>query len=313
MSLVSNNFVERQQYKLYFKNILRKVFLEDWLMKLVALVITFALWVGVTGLSEPTQQRMSGIPLTLRLSNNTEVTNSPNQEVEIVISGDKRKIDQIVKTDLVASLDLTDMQPGDRAIPLTAENVSVSPLPTGVKLDEILPRRVFVKLESVEEKEIAVNAVTDGELPDGLEIYGPPAITPQKIRVRGPVSIIRSLASVTTDKIGLANRTADFTARQIPVNISNPTKATLLETVVDVAFRIGEKRIEKTFQVPVKGDPKRKVAVVLFGGKSLFDGLKAENLQVEFVKNSAGEDTPQVTLPASLQDKVEVRKPKPDR
>ena len=99
-------------------------------------------------------------------------------------------------------------------------------------------------------------------------------------------------------------------AKQIPINVSNP-KATLLETVVDVAFRIGEKRTEKTFVVQSKGDPKRRVTVVLFGGKSLFEGVKADDLQVEFVKNSAGEDTPQVTLPASLQDKVEVRKPKP--
>jgi YbbR domain-containing protein len=303
----TDNYVEKQQYKLYFKNILRKVFLEDWLMKVVALVITLALWIGVTGLSKPTQQRMSGIPLTLRFSNNTEVTNSPNQEVDIVISGDKRKIDQINKNDLIISLDLTDVQPGDRVIQLTPDNVSIS-LPNGIKLDEIQPRRIAIKLEAVEEKEIPVNAVTDGEVRDGLEIYSE-TVTPQKIRVRGPASFIKSLTSVTTDKIDLTNKSEDFTAKQVSVNISNP-KATLLETVVDVTFRIGEKRVEKTFVVQAKNDPKRKVTVVLFGGRSLFDGVKAEDLQVEFVKNSAGEDTPQITLPASLQDKVEIRKPR---
>lgn len=307
MPASADNYVEKQQYKLYFKNILRKIFLEDWLMKLVALVITFALWVGVTGLSKPTQQRMSGIPLTLRFSNNTEVTNAPLQEVDIVISGDKRKIDQINKNDLIISLDLTDVQPGDRVIQLTPDNVSIS-LPTGIKLDEIQPRRIAIKLEAVEEKEIPVNAVTDGEVPEGLEIYSE-TITPQKIRVRGPASFIKSLTSVTTDKIDVTNRAADFTAKQVSVNVSNP-KATLLETVVDVAFRIGEKRVEKSFAVTAKDDPKRKVTVVLFGGKSLFEGVKADDLQVEFVKNSIGDDAPHVTLPALLQNKVEVRRPK---
>ncbi|MEO7673199.1 MAG: CdaR family protein [Pyrinomonadaceae bacterium] len=306
----SSNYVERQQYKLYFKNILRKVFLEDWLMKLVALIITFALWVGVTGLSKPTQQRMSGIPLTLRFSNNTEVTNSPIQEVDIVISGDKRKIDQINKNDLIMSLDLTDVQPGDRVIQLTPENVYIS-LPTGIKLDEIQPRRIAIKLEAIEEKEIPVNAATNGEIDEGLEIYSE-TITPQKVRVRGPASFIKSLTSVTTDKIDLTNKGADFIAKQVSVNVSNP-KATLLDTVVDVAFRIGEKRIEKSFVVAAKDDTKRKVTVVLFGGKSLFDGIKAEDLHVEFVKNTADEDVPQITLPASLQNKVEVRKPKAGR
>ncbi len=292
--------------RLYFKNILRKVFLEDWLMKLVALVITLALWIGVTGLSQPTTQRMSGIPLTLRLSNNVEVTNAPNQEVDIVISGDKRKIDQINKNDLLVALDLTDTQPGDRVIQLSSDNVTVSPLPTGVKLDEILPRRIFVKLEPVEEKEIAVNAATEGTVSDGFEIYSQ-TITPAKIKVRGPANLIKSLASVTTDKITLTNRNADFTTKQVAVNVSNP-KATLAETVVDVTFRIGEKRIEKTFVVPVKDDAKRKATVILFGGKSLFDGLKPEDLRVDAVKGDAGEDKPQLTLPVQLESKIEIRK-----
>ena len=169
--------------------------------------------------------------------------------------------------------------------------------------------RIFVKLESVEEKEIPVNTATEGSVPDGMEIYSE-TITPQKIRVRGPSSFIKSLTSVTTDKIDLTNKGEDFTAKQVSVNVSNP-KATPLDTVVDVTFRIGEKRVEKTFVVQAKNDSKRKVTVVLFGGRSLFDGMKAEDLQVEFVKNSAGEDSPQVTLPASLQDKVEIKKPKP--
>ena len=58
--------LEGQQLGLFIKNILRKVFLEDWLMKLMALIITFALWMGVTGLSQPAVQRMNGIPLALR-------------------------------------------------------------------------------------------------------------------------------------------------------------------------------------------------------------------------------------------------------
>ena len=307
----SNNYIEIQQYKLYFKNILRKVFLEDWLMKIVALVITLALWIGVTGLSKPTTQRMAGIPLTLRLSNDIAVTNSPIQDVNILISGDKRKIDQIREPDLIMSLDLTDVQPGDRVIRLTPENVSIS-LPAGVKLDEVQPPSVFIKLEAIEEKEIAVNAMTDGSVPDGMEIYGPPVITPSKVHVRGPASVVKSLASVTTDKIDLTNKGTDFTSKQVPVNVSNP-KVTLLETVVDVAFRIGEKRVEKTFRVPVRDYPKRKATVVLFGGKSLFDGVKPEDLRVDIVKTSSGEESPQVTLPASLQDKVEVRKVKADR
>ena len=306
MSMLSEteNSHEKRAGWPFLKNLLRKVFIEDWLMKLVALVITIALWVGVTGLSTPTTTRMSGVPLTLRFSNDTEVTNSPIQDVDIVISGDKRKIDQINKNDLIVSLDLTDVSTGDRVIQLTPENVTVA-LPTGVKLDEIQPNKIAVRLEAVEEKDIPVKAETEGAVPVDFEIYSE-TVTPQKVRVRGPAGFIRSLMSVSTESIDLSDHREDFTARQVPISISNP-KATPLETVVDVTFRIGEKHIERLYLVPVNNDPAKKATVVLFGGKSLFDNLRADDLQVEIVKNASGEDTPQLTLPPGIEGKVEIR------
>ena len=60
---------------LFVRHILSKIFLEDWLTKLVALAITLALWVSVTGLSTPTTRRIADIPLTLSYSIQTEITN----------------------------------------------------------------------------------------------------------------------------------------------------------------------------------------------------------------------------------------------
>lgn len=287
---------------LWLKHILKKIFLEDWVMKLVALAITLALWLGVTGLSTPTTQRLTSVSLTLRFSNNIEVTNSPIQEVDLVVTGDKRKLAQIKKEDLVVSMDISDVLPGDRVINLTPETVAVS-LPTGVKLDEIQPSRIAVRIESVEEKEIAVKAETMGELPEGYEVYSE-TITPPKIRVRGPANFIRSLSFVSTERIDMTNRVEDFTAKQIPVSVANP-KATVVETVVDVAFRIGEKRVERVYSVPVEGG--RRASVVLFGGKSLFENVHTENLHIEMIKNDAGDDVPRVILPPALDGKVEVR------
>lgn len=308
MASNAGKIIESRQLRLHFKNILRKVFLEDWVMKLVALVITFALWMGVTGLSQPTTQRMSGIPLNIRLSNDIGVTNAPTQEVDIVIRGDKRKIDQINKNELTMSVDLTGLPPGDRLVRLAPDNVSLA-LPNGVKLDEIQPASVLVKLEAIEEREIPVNVLTEGSVSDGTEVYGPPAVVPAKVRVRGPANLVRSLASVTTDKVDLTNRNDDFTARQVPVNIAGKNVA-LLESFVDVTFRIGEKRIERTFGIPLPGDGKRKVNVVLYGGKSAFDELKPEDIGVEMTKDGSGAEKPVVTLPPRFADRIEIRRPK---
>jgi Uncharacterized protein conserved in bacteria len=289
--------------KLFFRHIVRKIFLEDWAMKLIALVITLGLWLGVTGLSTPTTTRFSAVPLALRVSNNTEITNSPLQEVDIVLTGDKRRMAQVNKGDLILSLDLSDVQPGDRVVQLTPDNVLIT-LPTGIKLEEIQPSRIAVKIEAVDEKEIPVKAQTEGDPAEGFELYSE-TVTPAKVRVRGPASFIKSLDFVSTDKIDLASRDADFTARQIPISVSNP-KATVLDTVADIAFRIGEKRVEKIFLVPMAGG--KKATVVLYGPRSIFDNTKATDLKVQPAKVETGQETPQLDLPQPLQGNVEVRK-----
>lgn len=303
MSPELENLGEKPPVGLYLKNIVRKVFLEDWMMKVVALAITLALWLGVTGLSTPGSENYS-VPLNLRTSDNSIVTGPLTEEVEIRVSGDKRRIEQLNKDDLRISLDLTDVAAGDHIVSLTPESVSIT-LPLGLKLDAIRPNKIPVKIEYVEEKEVAVTPETEGEIPEDYEVYSE-TVSPPRVPVRGPTSIIRSLSSVSTEKIDLTNRTADFTATQIPLNVS-AARATLLQTVVDVTFRIGEKRIERIFVVAVKDQPGKRATVVLFGPKSLFVDVKREDMQVEMLKNYSGDDSPRAILPENLAGKVEIR------
>lgn len=286
---------------LLLKQIARKVFLEDWTTKLVALAITLALWIGVTGLSTPTTRQIAEVPLTLSYSNKTEITNASVQAVNIVISGDRRKVNQVTENNLVISLDLSDVPPGERVVELGPENVSID-LPLGVKLQEIRPNRIAVRLEAVEEKDVAVTVETAGEPAEGFEVYGE-TVNPPRVRVRGPASFIRGLSSVPTDRIDIAGKQADFLARQVPLSLSNP-KATALESVVDVAFRIGEQRVEKSFTVPAAGAGRR-ATVVLYGGRSVLESISASEIRVEA---GGGSDKPSVTLPEGIDGRVEVRR-----
>jgi len=307
MVFPAENFFDKERRKKFFSRLIRKIFLEDWVMKLVALVITLALWFGVTGLRTTTKQRFQNIPLNIRVSNNIEIITSSVNEVTIVLSGDKGKIDQLNSRDLIVSLDFTDTE-GDRnkTVPVLPENVSIE-LPQGVKLEEIQPNTIGVEWDTVEEREITVRAEIEGALPDGFEIYGKAVITPEKIRVRGPASFIRKLEFVSTEKINIANRREDFTA-QIPLNTINQ-QVTLLDSVVDVAIRIGEKRIERLFIVPVQTENgQKKATVILYGSRSVLETLNPENLMIELVKTDSGELSPRLTLPAEMESVVEIKK-----
>ena len=304
MPTTSDKIFQNDDRQITFRRLLRRVFLDDWLLKSVAMLITIALWLGVTGLRAPTTARMRSIPLSIRVGNDIEITNSPVQEVDLIITGDKRKIDQINQRDLVVSLDLADIPAGDRAVQITPENVNIE-LPTGVKLEEVQPSKIAVKLEKVEERDVAVRAEIEGSIAENSEIYDE-TVTPGKVRVRGPESFVKTLDFVSTEKINLENQDADFTVRQVALNVVNP-KVTLLDTAVDVDFRIGEKRVERVFIVPVQGE-KKTATVILFGGRSIIEALKAEDLRVENLKNEAGENVLTPILPTAVQDKLEIKK-----
>lgn len=286
------------------RHVLRKVFLEDWGLKLLALVITFALWLGVTGLSTPTTKRLT-VPLVVNISSNAQITNVTQQEVDIEITGDKRKVEQINRSELTASLDLTEMKPGDWVVSLSPDTVFVQ-LPQGVKLADIVPGRIAVNIEAVEEKEIAVRAVTVGSVPEGFEIYST-AVLPAKIRVRGPASIMSSLEIVQTEPINIAGKKEEFTARQIAVAAPDP-KAALLNTVVDVFFRIGEHRVERAFAIPISGETDKLASFVLYGPRTPLSLVRRDDIKVQIVLNEKGEEVPEVVLPADLQKVAEVRK-----
>lgn len=290
--------------RLMFKNVIRKIVLEDWMLKLVALAITLGLWLGVTGLSTPTTKRLS-VRLLPSVANDVEITSNPISEVDIVISGDERRIKSMTGKDLVALLDLSTLQPGDRVVSLSPDNVSVE-LPQGVRLDEIQPSRIAVKIEAVEEVELPVRADVQGKPASGFEIYSE-TVLPQKVRVRGPVSFMDTLQSVSTDPISVDGRKEDLVVKQVPIGIIN-SKATIFNTVVDVTIKIGEKRVEHILSLPpsaLTGD--KHVTVTLYGPRTVMSKIRPADVKIEMLRSDNGADVPQVVLPAEIADVVEVK------
>lgn len=290
---------ERQEFS--FRRLLQQIFIDDWMMKSIALAITLALWFGVNGLRTPTVERLKDVTLKLRISNNLEITNDPVKEVDLVVRGDTRKIDQIPK-DLVVSLELADVQPGDRTIELTPDTVNVE-LPTGVKLEEIQPSRISITLEPVEKREVPVKVATLNNLPEGFEMYREPAAVPNKVVVRGPASYVNSLNFISTDRIDLRDKKGDFTAQQVRLNTSNSKVTIVDKTSVDVFFKVGETRIDKLFFVPIANSEENE-KVILYGPKALLNSLEADNFQVERLDSDS---SLRLVLPEKLKSLVMVR------
>lgn len=305
MDLIKEKIAEAGSVGLFIKHILRKVFLEDWLIKLVALGVTLALWVGVTGLSTPTREQIPAVPITLRTAEDFVVSNTPLETASIVVSGDKRRLGQIDRSALRFYLDLTGLGPGEHVVDLLPQADALD-LPSGVKVEEISPAYVPVRLEAVQERAVSVAIETRGELAQGFEEYSR-AVVPANVRVRGPESAVRSLESVSTERIDIGGSQTDVVVRQVRLNVAS-AKINLLDPYVDVTIRIGEKRMERIFLVPIADESGRRATVVLFGPRSPLLQVEPSDLNVTLETNENGETSLKLTLPRNLEDKVEIRK-----
>ena len=295
-------FVSGRPTLLFFKHVLRKIFFEDWVLKVIALLITLALWYGVS-LSNKKGTATMAAQLGFRVSDDSVLMSPAGgvQDVTIRVAGDDQVIDRLFGNDIRVTADLTQSPNGDRELQLTPQNVSTN-LPVGVKVEDILPSRIAVSLEPVEEKEIVVEAATVGEPATGYEVYST-NVTPAKIRVRGPESFMSSIESIPTSPVDIGGAKSDISAKQVPININNP-KVAVFNTVVDVSIIVGEKRIERGFDL-VSGT--KRIHAVLFGPRSLLIKARAADFKVDISKGTDGNEIPRLTLPDALLDTVEIR------
>jgi hypothetical protein len=290
---------------------LRKIFLEDWGTKLVALAITLALWFGISGQQTPDTRPYNEVRLNYRVAGDLDISNEPQRQIEITITGDKGKLDRLPRGDLMASIDLSGYNQGERLVQLRPDNVSLelasgNDLPTGLKIIDIKPNLLLVKLEKREEREVEVKPEFEGKLPEGLEIYeDETVVTPALVKVRGPSSFVNSIDTVSTENIILDNRKTDFVAKQIAINLLNP-KVTVLDTLVDVTIRIGPKRSERNFVVHAQppGHAAEPFTVTLLGPQAELDKLAAKDIVIYFTDDPA---TPKAKLPDEFSKTITVK------
>ena len=283
------------------EKMLRRIFLEDWSLKLLSLAIAIVLWLLVTGQNEPVTAHVN-VQLNFIRPPSLEISNDPPRTVDVMLTGSRNKLDDLTSLDLVATVDITDQRAGERVLRL-ADKAQIS-LPQGIKVDGYQPSAIPIRIEEVVERQINVEAKIEGKPADGFEVYG---VYPDKgsVSVRGPASRVNALPKVTTESIWLAGRKESFTAENVGIDVPDP-KVSLVDPVVNVNIEIGEQRIEKNFSgVSVSTAQGGKVqpattSVTLLGATSLINSLKPEE-----VKIVVDEDLkPRLEVPPALKGKV---------
>ena len=289
--------------------LLRRIFIEDWSLKLLSLAIAIVLWLLVTGQNEPVTAHLN-VQLNFIRPQSLEISNDPPRTVDVMLTGSRPKLDDLTSLDLVATVDLSDQRAGERVLRL-ADKAQIS-LPQGVKVDGFQPSAIPVRLEPIIERQVVIEQKLEGKPADGFEVY---SVHPNKgsVMLRGPESRVLALQKVTTESIWLGGRKESFTAANVAIDVPDP-KVDLLEPIVSVDVEIGERRIEKTFSgVAATGIDGGKVqpasvSATLLGPASMVESLKTEELRVVF----DGTNT-RLELPQALNGKVSLKSLQPGK
>jgi YbbR domain-containing protein len=295
------------------EKLLRKIFLEDWSLKLLSLAIALVLWLLVTGQNEPVTAHVN-VQLNFIRPQALELSNDPPRTVDVMLTGSRNKLDDLTSLDLVATVDISEQRAGERLLRL-ADKAKIS-LPQGIKVDGYQPSAIPIHLEPIIERQVDIEPKLEGQPAPGFEVYAAPT-SKGSVVVRGPASRVNALQKAMTETIWLAGHKESFTAKNISIDVPDH-KIDLLDPLVDVEIQIGEVRTEKNFSgVNVTTSEGNKVqpsttSVTLLGATSLIDSLKAEDLQI--VLDVVGQTLqPRLELPQPLKGKVFLKSVQPSK
>lgn len=282
---------------------------------LISFLLAFAFWLYVSLGEGPESERVFLVQLTYRNMPQELTILEGFEKVEIKVVGSKQRISTLRENNIIAYVDLSNLQEGAHNLPVNVE------LPSFFKVTEIYPSRVNVYLDRVikVEKNIRVDFI--GTLKPGL-IIDEPEILPKTIKIVGPSKKIDTIRDVSIT-IDLSTINSDVTLTMIPKikdGLGNEiTNLSIDPSIVNVNVRI--KTILSTKVVPVvpkfvgeiSGDygivrVSIKPSIITILGKvevlNKIDSLTTENINITNLKESKIFTT-KVIIPEDIELKEE--------
>jgi YbbR domain-containing protein len=177
----------------------RKVLFDNWGIKLISLVFSISLWLYVTSTGK-TEMTLT-VPLELRnIPRGMTVVGDVTSTVEIRVQGQERVLgDSGFSEKVVGILDLSLAKEGENIIRISPDDIK---RPDGVMVAHMSLSEVEVKLEPLIRRTFRLRPVLHGAPAAGYRLTGV-AVTPAKIIVEGPASVMKTLDKLETMPIDI--------------------------------------------------------------------------------------------------------------
>ena len=184
---------------------LKRIFIENFLIKLFSLVFAVALWLHVV--ARGTAEVNFIVPLELRdIPQNMMVVGQTPGYVDVRLQGQEGMVKRLSARDISAFVSLSDAKTGELAFNLSPSNVTV---PGTIKVAGISPSEVKLHLEKILKKELAVKSEVTGRPAPGYKVESVD-VFPKTVTAQGPESSLRKITEALTASVSVDGATGSF-------------------------------------------------------------------------------------------------------
>jgi len=179
---------------------LRRIFFENWPIKLASLLLAVSLWFYVT--SKGKTEMSLTVPLELRnIPQAMAVVGDVPGTVEARFQGQERALREIAAgKKVVGAVDLSQGKEGENIIRISPDDIRK---PSGVTVTHLSPYEIIVKLDRIVRKTIRLKPVLTGTPAGGYRL-GTVSVSPPRITLEGPSGSIAALTALQTMPIDIA-------------------------------------------------------------------------------------------------------------
>ncbi len=263
--------------------LIRRIFLQNLHLKVIALLLTLALYLWVSVDREVERTRYT--QLRLDVPSRMVLVNDPPTKITVTVRGKWSNLNRLESSQLEPIRVPIDPDMGMRGrISLTPDMVD---LPPGLRAVDVQPNVVQFHLEKRRTKIVAIRPRVVGDLPEGYKLEKT-ELTPERLEISGPESSLTKIPAVSTEPIDVQGHTASFTTEARP-RIEDPLVEYHLDEPLVASVHIGAQKVERTFAglkvEPVNADSSlvasvkpTHVTVTFRGPKAILDHLDRNDL-----------------------------------
>jgi YbbR domain-containing protein len=190
---------------------LRGIFVHDLPLKITAIFIAILFAIGSAQNAAPreiTVQFDGRVPVDRPDLPTGFVLRGNLGDVGVTLRGPEGVVDRMALSDLHATLDLTGIDAG-RPEPHSAKVLVTVSNPDAVKVIDVTPPAVSVRLERITSRVVAVQVKFANEPPAGSQA-GQSGVSPKEVRLSGPESLVGQVAAVFAN-VRFGDVTTDIT------------------------------------------------------------------------------------------------------